>query len=144
ADAIDDLGSRVPLTSDELTSMASKLADTGLRGKDLTGTLERTAVAAAKLKFGPDFQAAMLSLPFQAAKLKDNISATFGGLKIDKLLEGLQTLGALFDASTESGKELKFLFETLFQPVIDGAAGAATKVERLFLQAELLALRAFI
>jgi hypothetical protein len=144
ADAIDNLGTKVPYTSDELTGMASKLADTGLRGKDLTSALERTAVAAAKLKFGPDFAAAMLSLDFQAKKLKENISATFGGLKIDKLLEGLQTLGALFDAGTASGRALKFVFESLFQPVVDGAAGAATKVERFFLQAEILALRAFI
>lgn len=144
ADTIDRLGTIVPMTNDELTQMASQLANTGLRGKDLTNALERSAVAASKLKFGPDFQAAFLNLDFQAKKFHDNIASTFGGLKIDPLLEGIQTLGALFDSGTASGRALKFLFETLFQPLVDGAAEAIPKIERLFLYAEILALKAYI
>ena len=144
AATIDNLGTVVPSTREELMGMAKTLADTGLRGKELSTALEATAIKAAKLKFGPDFSAQLLSLDFQTKRLKENIAATFGGLKIDKLLEGLQTLGNLLDAGTESGQALKFLFESIFQPLVDGATGAIPAVERLFLQAEILALKAFI
>jgi hypothetical protein len=144
AATIDNLGTMVPSTREELMGMAKTLADTGLRGKELSTALEATAIKAAKLKFGPDFAAQMLSLDFQSKRLKENFASTFGGLKIDRLLEGLQTLVALFDSGTESGKALKFLFESLFQPLIDGTADAIPAVERLFLQAEILALKAFI
>lgn len=144
AATIDNLGTVVPSTREELMGMAKTLADTGLRGKELSTALEATAIKAARLKFGPDFAAQMLSLDFQSKRLKENLASTFGGLHIDKLLAGLQTLGALLDTSTESGQALKFLFESIFQPLVDGAAGAIPAVERLFLQAEILALKAFI
>lgn len=144
AATIDNLGTIVPSTREELMGMAKTLADSGLRGKELSRELEATAIKAAKLKFGPDFGAQLLSLDFQAKRLQENIAAIFGGLKIDKFLEGLQKLGALLDAGTESGQTLKFIFESIFQPIVDGAAGAAVTVERFFLQAEILALKAFI
>jgi hypothetical protein len=144
AATIDRLGTIVPSTREELMGMAKGLADAGLRGKALSTALETAAVKAAKLKFGPDFQAQMLSLDFQSKRFSENIAATFGGLKIDPLLEGIQTLGALFDASTESGRALKFLFEALFQPLVDGATGVIPAIERMFLYAEILALKAYI
>lgn len=144
ADTIDNLTTEVPATRAELMAMAGTLADTGLRGDELSAALETAAIKAARLKFGPDFKEEMLSLSFQAKKLDENLAATFGGLKIDGLLKGLQTLGALFDSSTESGGALKFLFETLFQPLIDGVTAAIPKVERLFLYAVILALQAYI
>jgi hypothetical protein len=138
------LSNIVPQSSAELLGMASNLANAGLRGKDLSNALEVAAVKAAKLKWGPDFQKQLLSLDVQTTRLHDNIAETFGGLKIDGLLSGVQTLVALFDSTTESGKALKFLFEAMFQPVIEGAAAAVPKVERLFLYAEILALKAYI
>jgi len=138
------LGGVVPQTREELLAMAGGLANAGYRGKDLANALENAAVEAAQLKFGPAFQKQMLALPVQAKRLQVNLADTFGGLKIEGLLEGIQTLVKLFDSTTESGKALKFLFEALFQPIVDGAAGAATKVERFFLYGELLALNAYI
>jgi hypothetical protein len=141
---IDELSKTVPATREELLAMAGDLAKTGLRGKELTDALEAAAVKAAELKFGPDFAKQMLSLDVQSRVLNANLAKTFGGLKIDPLLEGMQTLGALFDSSTASGRALKFLFETLFQPLIDGAAAVMPKIERMFLYAEILALKAYI
>ncbi len=138
------LGDVVPQTREELLSMAGDLAKTGLRGKDLTDALETAAVKAAKLKWGPDFAKQLIAMDVQTKRLGTNLAGTFGGLNIEKLLGGFSTLVALFDSSTESGKALKFLFESLFQPIIDGAAGAIPSVERLFLQAEILALEAYI
>ena len=134
----------LPVTNDELATMAKGLADSGLRGKALSDALETAAVKAAKLKFGPDFQKAMLGLDFQTKKLQSNLQETFGGLKIEGLLGGIQTLIALFDSTEESGKAMKFLFESLFQPLIDGATEAIPKIERLFLYAVIWALKAYI
>lgn len=134
----------VPQSSDELYAMARTLADSGLRGKSLTSELERTATAAARLKWGPEFGKQLLSLDNQARRFHSNIAGTFGGLKIEGLLEGLAKLVALFDSSTGAGQTMKFLFETIFQPIVDGAAGATVAIERLFYQAMNLALEAYI
>lgn len=85
-----------------------------------------------------------LSLSNQAAKLKKNLAATFGGLKIDKLLGGLSTMVNLLDANTASGRFLKFVFEGIFQPFIDAAANAIPKVERLLLGIAIGALKFYI
>lgn len=68
-------------------------------------------------------------LDAQSAKFKANISDLFGGLNIEPVLNGLQTLVGLFDKSSESGKTVKLLFETIFQPIIDQAENAAYVVE---------------
>lgn len=141
---IAELSKTVPATRQELVGMAGELAKTGLRGKELSDALETSAVKAAKLKFGPEFGKQMLSLDVQSRRFGENLSDTFGGLKIEGLLEGMSTLGSLFDSSTSSGKALKFLFESLFQPLIDGAVAAIPKIERLFLYGVILALKAYI
>ena len=141
---LDDLTKQLPLTREELSGMAANLANAGLRGDNLTNALQRTAVTAAKLKFGPDFAEQMLSLDEQSKVFHANIANLFGGLKIDPLLKGLQTLGKLFDADTASGHAIKVVFESLFQPMVDGAAGATTSIEAFFLKLEIYALKALI
>lgn len=85
-----------------------------------------------------------LSLSKQSEKLKKNLAATFGGLKIDGLLKGLSTMVNLLDANTASGRFLKFVFEGVFQPFIDAAANAIPKVERLLLGVAIGALKFYI
>jgi hypothetical protein len=143
ADAIDNVSSAVPMTRSELMDLAGDLKKSGVAGDQLAGKLEEAAIKAAKLKFGPDFAAEMLSLNFQSKRFGENIKSTFGGLKIDKLLEGIAKLGSLFDSATESGGAMQFLFESLFQPLVDGSADALVWVERLFLYAELYAVKAY-
>jgi hypothetical protein len=139
-----DLGNKVPQTRDELASMAADLAKTGLKGAALSTALEDAAIKAAKLKWGPDFAKQMLSLPNQAAKLKANLSGLFSGLKIDALLEGLAKIVGLFDSTSASGKAIKVIFESLFQPVVDGITAMVPKAIAAFLQLEILALKAMI
>jgi len=142
--SIDALGSKVPLSNEELLSMAGTLADTGLRGKDLSAALETAAVKAAKLKFGPDFAKQMLSLDFQASRLKNNIAGVFGGLKIEGLLGGISKLIALFDSTSVTGNAIKVLFESLFQPLVDGVTGFIPKVVTAFIQFEILVMKSAI
>jgi hypothetical protein len=143
-DKINSLTKTLPLTREEISQTAKKLHDAGLQGKDLTDALESSAIQAAKLKFGPDFEREMLSLDEQSKVFKANLAQTFGGLRIDGLLAGLQKLIGLFDANTASGHAMKVVFESIFQPLIDGVAGSATKIEGFFLQLEIWTLKALI
>ena len=86
----------------------------------------------------------MLSLDEQSKVFHENISAIFGGLKVEGLLTALQKLVGLFDADNASGKAMKVVFESIFQPLIDKLAAAEPKIERFFLQLEIWALKALI
>jgi hypothetical protein len=88
---------------------------------------------AAQSKLGGIVARQMLGLEAQGARLEKNISSIFGGLNIDPVLEGVQVLVALFDESTTAGQTLKFLFETIFQPIIDQAKTASYFVEAFYL-----------
>jgi hypothetical protein len=141
---IGDLSKTVPQSRAELASMASDLAKTGLRGEALTDALEDAAVKAAKVKWGPDFARQMTSMDVQSRRFGENLNDVFGGLKIDGLLDAFAALVALFDSSSASGQAMKFLFESLFQPLIDTAVEVMPKIERMFLHAVIWALKAYI
>lgn len=138
------LGTVVPQTRDELLQMAGDLAKTGLKGKELGDALESAAIKAAKAKFGPEFQKQTLSLANQTARLKGNISELFSGLKIEKLLEGFSKLVELFDSTTVTGRAIKVVFESLFQPLVDGLVAFIPKMVSAFIQFEILVLKALI
>lgn len=141
---IDELTKRLPLTREEIASTAGGLAGAGLRGKELSAWLERSATWAARIKFGPNFQAEMLSLEQQSKVFHENIRGVFGGLKVEGLLGALAKMVGLLDESTESGKAIKVVFESLFQPLIDWLAKSEPKIEAFFLQLEIWALEALI
>jgi phage-related protein len=75
----------------------------------------------------------MRGLDAQSETLKKNVGEIFGGLNIEPVLEGMSILVNLFDSSTEAGQAMKFLFEEIFQPIIDQATNAAYVVEAFFL-----------
>lgn len=143
-DKLTQLTKTLPLTREELDSTAQRLTQAGLRGDALTAALEESATAAAKLKFGPDFANEMLSLDEQSKVFHANLASIFGGLKIDGLLTALQKFLSIFDTANASGKAVKVVFESVFQPLIDGVTAAEPKIERFFLQLEVLALKAAI
>ena len=143
-DKINFLNSRLPLAREEIAGMAQNLAMAGYRGTALATALQNAGIRAARLKFGPDFEKEMLSTEQQSKVFKANLQSVFGGLKIEGLLKALQTLVSLLDTSTASGNAIKVVFESLFQPLIDGLAGAGPKIENFFLQLEILALKALI
>jgi hypothetical protein len=95
------------------------------KGKVAVGQLSKEAQS----KLGGIVAKQMLGLDAQAAKLKANVSQIFGGLNIDPVLAGLQRLVALFDENTAAGEAIKFLFESVFQPLINQADKAAIVIE---------------
>ena len=141
---LDDLADKVPSTRDELTKMAEDLAKTGLRGKELGAALEAAAVKAAKAKFGPEWQKQMVALDVTGRRFKAGIAGIFGNLKADPALEGLARLSNMFDKNTETGKAIQVVFESLFQPLLDGLTELVPKAEEGFIQFEMLVLQALI
>ena len=139
-----DLAAKVPSTREELTAMAAELAKTGLRGKELGAALEAAAVKAAKAKFGPEWQKQMVALDVTGRRVKAGIAGIFGGLKSDATLEGLARLSNMFDKNTETGNAIKVVFESLFQPLLDGLTELVPKAEAAFIQFEMLVLQALI
>ncbi len=141
---IDDLGNTVPMTAEELRGMADGLAKSGLKGDALSAALEDAAIKAAKLKFGPEYAKAMLGADFQTQKLKANLGKVFGGLKTDGVMAALQRVVALFDTNSSSAQAIKVVFESMFQPAVDGIEGFIPKVVAAFIQFEIWAMRGLI
>ncbi len=79
----------------------------------------------------------------QTKTLQGNLGKLFG-LNFDKLLDGFDRLVALFDESSVTGKAMKVVFESIFQPIVDGLVDLIPKVESAFIQFEILALKALI
>lgn len=77
-------------------------------------------------------------------KFKKHTEGLFGGLKINKLLDGFEDLVDLFDETSVTGKAIKVVFESLFQPLIDGVTAFIPKMRTAFIQAEILVLKALI
>lgn len=142
--AINSVGNTVPLAQSEIEGLAKPLVEAGLKGKELEGALQDAANAAAEAKFGPEFAKQLNSLPNLAARLKKNMSNIFGGLGIDKFLDALGSVVALFNEGTASANAIKVLFESIFQPLIDGATGFIPKMVGMFIQFEILVLKAAI
>lgn len=122
----------------------------GAVSKELTNKLTAATDAlsdfehSATTKLGGIVARQMQGLGAQSQRLQDNIAGTFGGLDIDPVLAGLAKLVGLFDKDTASGKALKFLFETIFQPLIDNADVAATAIEAFILGIEIGAVKFYI
>ena len=134
ADSIDSISNRVPLTADELAGLAGPLAQAGLKGQELSDALEDAAVKAATAKFGPNFVKQLNSLPMLSARAEASFSRIFSGLKIDELLNGLGSMVSLFDKGSASAGAISAIFESLFQPLIDGTTTVIPKVIAGFLQ----------
>lgn len=108
---------------------ASEFVDKIKEGKVAVGALS----AEFQSKLGGIVAKQMLGLDAQSARLKKSIGEIFGGLNIEGVLGGLQTLVDLFDKNTAAGQAMKFLFESVFQPIIDQAQSAAYFVEAFVL-----------
>lgn len=145
------------VTESRLRDLARSLADAGVSAGELPAALRAAALAESALGEGgaqafvddiragklavADFAAAaqrdfggivarqMLGLEAQGARLKRNFGAIFGGLEIEGLLSAMARLVGLFDETSVVAKTIKYLFESIFQPLIDQASKAAVVVE---------------
>lgn len=146
AAAIDDISRATGYGDDKLKEMAKSLADTGLRGKELTDKLTETAEAAAKLEFGPDYQKRLLSMDVQTARFKKNVASTFSisTATLEPLLKGIQSLIQLFDTQNASGRAMQVVFRSVFEPLIEGATKTIPTLRTNFILAQIQILKGLI
>ena len=87
-----------------------------------------------KQELGPIARRQMLSIDNQTSRFRKNLSQLFSGLNLEGFLGGLKKIGDLFSQSTVTGRALKQLVETIFQPMIDQVGEATPMVVRFFQQ----------
>lgn len=144
-------------TGERLDALSKSLIDAKVSAEDLPDALRAAATAEAALgqggaadfiadikkgklavgefaddvdgKFGGIVAQKMRGLDAQGAKFKRNFAGLFDGLNIEPVLEAARIVAGFFDATSVSGQAITFLFETVFQPLIDGAEDAAYVVE---------------
>ena len=128
--AIEAVSSTTAMPRAQVEQLAAGLYRAGHRGAELEQSLRRLTIR----KLGGAEVAArrLLSLDVQADKLKENLSAIFGGLKLDKFLGGLSQVTALLSQSTSTGRALKAIVEAIFGPMIDDVGDLAPIVKRFF------------
>jgi hypothetical protein len=154
---IDATAEATGMHADELSELAGQLRAAKVSAEDMPDALRAVALAEtalgkggaaefiaeikkgersvqdlaqeAKDKLGGKVAKQMKGLNAQSAKLEKRVGEIFGGLNIEPVLNGLSVLVDLFDKNTAAGGAMKFLFESVFQPIIDQATNAAYVVE---------------
>lgn len=156
----EDVAADTGVADAELRKIAKDLREAKVKTDDMAGALRAVAIrqalgqgstsefiadmkkakrsvsdfsAATQAQLGGIVARQMLGLEAQGVRLRSNLARLFGGLNIDPALGGMQTLVGLFDETSATGKALKFLFEAIFQPLIDNAQKAAYFVEAFFI-----------
>jgi len=92
----------------------------------------RALSADIKARFGDVARRQMLSLDVQSEKLRESFDQLFSGLKIETFLGALKGVTDMFSQNTASGRALKTIVETLFQPMIDFVGGHGLVLKRFF------------
>ncbi|WP_437567909.1 hypothetical protein [Sorangium sp. So ce542] len=87
---------------------------------------------AVQAKFGKLAKAQLLGFGTQLQRTKENISALFKDVKIEPALRGLRGVLRLFDQSTVTGQQLKFIVETLLNPLFEAVARVSPYVQGFF------------
>jgi hypothetical protein len=112
--------------------------------------LKKSKLAAAEFsadvsaKLGGVAAEKMRGLDAQASKLGKNFKEIFAGMNIEPVLDAMQILVGMFDKNSAAGRALQFVFEKLFQPLIDRAETAMYIVEAFYLGALIGGLKLYI
>ncbi len=101
-------------------------------GAARTGRSVRGLADDVKARLGGLAARQMLSLEVQSSKLHENLNRLFGDLRIEGFLGAINEIGQLFSQSTATGRALKTILETLFNPLFDAAGEGAPLVKRFF------------
>jgi hypothetical protein len=113
--AFDDLAATVAESAKTTIAQARIMLQQGRLSVDQG--LEAMAAAVQK-KFGKTVAAQMIALSTQWAKLKESFAAIFASVDIEPILVGLKMVTSLLDQNTTTGRTLKLMFETLFNPLM--------------------------
>ncbi len=84
------------------------------------------------------------AIPKMVDRATKGFNKIFSGLKIGPLLAALEKVADLFDEGSASAKAVKVVFESLFQPVVDGVTAFVPKFISAFIQFQIWVLKALI
>ena len=134
---ISDVAGQVPIASTEVAKFAEDLYKSGKRGDDLKKALVSASMAAAGLgkdtKLGSELaRKAMLPLDVQVMKARENFAKIFAGVKVESFEKALQAVLALLDENSSAAKALKFVVETIFNPLFDAVATLGPMIKAFF------------
>lgn len=101
-------------------------------GAALAGGSVKKLTDDVKARLGGIAAKQMLSLDVQSKKLHESFSALFSGLKIEGFLKALNMVTSLFSQNTASGRALKIILETMFQPLANVAESLGPVIKRFF------------
>lgn len=125
------------LPRDVFMDLARELGKDGSRAlmQGFTGDKEQIRAALANIgdkRFGDAAMESMRTLDKLGERLKENLQGLFAGLKVGVLLGAMQKLVGLLDESSDSGKAIKKVLETIGQPVADFVESSLPYVEAFF------------
>lgn len=101
-------------------------------GANLAGHSVRRLADDVKARLGGIARRQMLSLDVQSQKLHERLDRIFSGLRIEGFLGALNEVTSLFSQSTATGRALKTIVETMFNPLLDAMGSGAPLVKRFF------------
>jgi len=101
-------------------------------GAALSGRSVKALADDVKARLGGIAARQLLSLDVQAAKLRESFAMLFSGLKLEPFLRALRQVTEMFSLNAATGRALKALLETMFQPLIDSVGPVGLIVKRFF------------
>lgn len=101
-------------------------------GANMAGGSVKKLADDVKARLGGIAARQMLALDVQAKKMRESFDALFRGLRVEGLLKALNMVTELFSQNTVTGRALKVLVETIFQPMIGAVEFLAPLVKRFF------------
>jgi hypothetical protein len=154
---IGKLASRALRAGDDIGGMVQQLGAGATAALGMAAGVIALTIAAAGLAAGAVIAGAGI-LKWAFALNPDNVTKmktatdkwnatlkkTFGGLKFDKFFNLIDRLTNMFSTSEVSGRALKVVFESIFQPLLDQSEKLFPMIERGFLLLEIWALRGLI
>lgn len=101
-------------------------------GANMAGQSVKALTDDVKARLGGIAAKQMLSLDVQSKKLHEAFGALFSNLKVEGLLKSLNSVTELFKQNTASGRALKLIATTIFQPMTDAVSALGPYIRRFF------------
>jgi len=98
----------------------------------LTGGSVRELAENYRNRLGPIARRQMLSLDNQTERFRKNLDRLFDGVAIDGFLSALDEVLSLFSQSNATGRALKTIIESLFEPLVGQVETVGPLVKRFF------------
>lgn len=100
--------------------------------------------AAVQAKFGKTVASQMLAVDTQFKKMHEAFAKLFDGVDLEPFLKGLSSITSMFGQNTVTGVALKTLFQSIFNPLLDGAGSVFPIVEGFIQGAVIAALMMYL